>query len=57
MNWHAILSAAISLGKALLVVGVVAVLVFGRVFQTQERVSKYKKTRRLVDLLKIFSRY
>jgi hypothetical protein len=57
MNWHSIFSAAIWLGKAVLVVGVVAILVFGYVSQTQKRLSKYKRTGRLMDLLKMFSRY
>lgn len=57
MTWHSIFSAAISLGNALLVAAVIAILVLGYVFQTQDHLSKYKKTGRLRDLLKIFYRY
>jgi hypothetical protein len=57
MNWHSLINAAIFLGKAALVVGVVGVLIFGQASQTQSRVAEYKRTGRLWDLLKIFSRY
>jgi hypothetical protein len=57
MSWHFLFTAAIFLGKAALMVGLVGLLIFGYVSQTQNRVAKYKKTGRIWDLLKIFSRY
>jgi hypothetical protein len=57
MSWHPLFSAAIVLGNATLLVGLVGVLIFGYASRTQERVAKYKKSRRLIDLLKIFSKY
>jgi hypothetical protein len=57
MNWHSLINAAIFLGKAALVVGLFGVLIFGYASQTQDRVARYKKTGRVWDLLKIFSRY
>jgi hypothetical protein len=57
MNWHSILSAAKLLGTAAVLVGVIALMIFGAVSQTQRRIIKYKKSGRFVDLLKIFSRY
>ena len=57
MVWHSFFSAAIFLGKAALVAGIVGVLIFGYVSQTQKRVADYRKTGRLRDLLKILSRY
>ena len=57
MNWHAFFPAAIFLGKAALVAGFVAFLIYCQVSQTKERNATYKKTGRLRDLLKILSRY
>jgi hypothetical protein len=57
VNWHSILSAAKLLTMALVIVGIIAIVIFGQISQTQQRLSKYKKSRRFVDLLKIFSRY
>ena len=57
MIWHSLFIASVFVGKAVLVVGVICLLVFGRVSQTQERIAKYKKTGRIVDLLKILSRW
>ncbi len=57
MSWHSLFTAAIFLGQAALVVGLVGVLIFGYVSQIRNRVAKYKKTGRIWDLLKIFSRY
>lgn len=56
MSWHTLSSAAIFLGKAVLIFGLVCILIFGSVAQTQERIAKYKKSRRIIDLLKIFSK-
>jgi len=42
---------------AVLFVGFVGVYIVGAASQTKDRVAKYKKSGRLVDLLKIFSRY
>ena len=44
MSWHFLFTAAIFLGKAALMVGLVGLLIFGYVSQTQNRVAKYKKT-------------
>lgn len=57
MSWHFLFSAAIVLGKAVLVFGVVVLLIYSYVSRTPERVSQCKKTGRIWDLLKIFSRY
>jgi hypothetical protein len=57
MNWHPILSAAKLLGTAAAIIGVIVIVIFGGVSQTQRRITKYKKSGRFVDLLKIFSRY
>jgi hypothetical protein len=53
MSWHW----AIVLGKAVLLFGVVVILIFGYVSRTPGRVSRYKRSGRVRDLLKIFSRY
>jgi hypothetical protein len=37
--------------------GVIAILIFGRVSQTKKRIAEHKKSGRFVDLLKIFSRW
>jgi hypothetical protein len=42
---------------AVLFVGLVGVYIIGANSQTKERIAKYKKSGRLIDLLKIFSRY
>jgi hypothetical protein len=57
MNWHSILSIAKQLGTAALLIGVIAILIFGQVSQTKPRIDEYKKSGRFLDLLKIFSRY
>ncbi|MGA1981628.1 MAG: hypothetical protein ABSG84_04070 [Acidobacteriaceae bacterium] len=57
MNWHPILSAAKLLGTAAVIVGMIAIVVFGQASQSRQRLAKYKKSGRFVDLLKIFSRY
>ena len=57
MNWPSILSIAKQLGTALLLIGVIAILIFGQMAQTKRRIAEYKKSGRIVDLLKIFSRY
>ena len=57
MNWSSILSAAKLLGTATVIVGVVAIVIFGGVEQKKRRIAEYKKSGRFVDLLKIFSRY
>lgn len=57
MNWHPILSAAKLLGTAAVIVGIIAIVIFGQTSQTQQRLTKFKKSGRFVDLLKIFSRY
>jgi hypothetical protein len=57
MNWYSILSAAKLLGTAVVIVGIIAIVIFGGASQTQRRITQYKKSRRFVDLLKIFSRY
>jgi len=57
MNWSSILSVAKQLGIGVLLMGVIAIAIFCRVAQTKERMAKYKKTGRFVDLLKIFSRW
>jgi hypothetical protein len=57
MNWSSILSVAKQLGTAVLLVGVIAILIFGQMAQTKRRIAEYKKTGRFVDLLKIFSRW
>ncbi|HZL26791.1 MAG TPA: hypothetical protein VFC39_09695 [Acidobacteriaceae bacterium] len=57
MNWHSIVSAAKLLGTAAVIVGVIAIVIFGQASQTQRRMAEYKKSGRLIDLLKIFSRY
>ena len=57
MNWHALFSAAIFLGKAALVTGFVAFLIYCQVSQTKERIATYKKTGRLRDFFKILFRY
>ena len=57
MNWHPILSAAKLLGTAMVIVGVIAIVIFGQASQTRQRITKYKKSGRFVDLIKIFSRY
>jgi hypothetical protein len=57
MNWSSILSIAKQIGTGVLLIGVIAILIFGRVAQTKRRMAEYKKTGRFVDLLKIFSRW
>jgi hypothetical protein len=57
MNWHSILSAAKLLATAGVLVGVIVIVVFGQAAQTRDRISKYKKSGRFADLLRIFSRY
>jgi zinc transporter ZupT len=57
MNWSAILSAAKLLGTATVIVGVIAIVIFGDVKQTKRRIAEYKKSGRLLDLFKIFSKY
>jgi hypothetical protein len=57
MNWHFILSAVKLFGTAAVIVGIIAIVIFGQASQTRQRVSQYKKSGRFVDLLKIFSRY
>ncbi len=43
MNWHSLFRAAIFLGNADLVSGIVGALIFGYFSQTQNRVARYKK--------------
>lgn len=57
MNWHSLSAAAVFLVNAVLIFGLAVLLIFGLLSQTQERIAKYKKSRRFIDLLKIFSRY
>jgi hypothetical protein len=57
MNWSSIPSIAKQLGTAALLIGVIAILIFGQVSQTKRRIAEYKKSGRFLDLLKIFSRY
>jgi hypothetical protein len=57
MSWHSISSAASILGTAAVIIGVIAIVVFGQVSQTRQRLAKYKKSKRFIDLLNIFSRY
>jgi hypothetical protein len=57
MDWHSILSATKLLGTAAAIVGIIALGIFGGMKQTKRRIAKFKKSRRIVDLLKIFSRY
>jgi hypothetical protein len=57
MNWHSILSIAKQLGTSALLIGVIAILIFGQVSQTKRRIAEYKKSGRFLDLLKIFSKY
>jgi hypothetical protein len=57
MNWSSILSIAKQLGTAVLLIGVIAILIFGQVSQTKRRIAEYKKSGRFLDLLKIFSRW
>jgi len=57
MNWHSILSAAKLLGTAALIVGIIAIVIFGQILQTRHRLTKYKNSGRFMDLLRIFSRY
>jgi hypothetical protein len=57
MDWYSILSATKLLGTAVAIVGVIALVIFGGVKQTKRRIAEFKKSRRFVDLLKIFSRY
>jgi hypothetical protein len=57
MNWYSILSVAKLLGTAALIVGVIAIEIFGGMNQTKRRIAEYKKSGRFLDLLKIFSRY
>lgn len=42
---------------AVFFVGFVSIYIIGATAQTKGRVAKYKKSRRFIDLLKIFSRY
>ena len=57
MNWHSILYAARLLGTAAAIVGIIAIVIFGQAAQARQRLAKYKKSGRFVDLLKILSRY
>jgi hypothetical protein len=57
MNWYSILSAAKLLGTAAVIVGVIAIVIFGGVKQKKQRIAEYKNSSRFLDLLKIFSRY
>jgi zinc transporter ZupT len=57
MNWYSILSATKLLGTAAVIVGVIAIVIFGGVQQKKRRIAEYKKSGRFVDLLKIFSKY
>ncbi len=57
MNWHSILYAARLLGTAAAIVGIIAIVIFGQASQARQRLAKYKKSGRFVDLLKILSRY
>jgi len=42
---------------AIFFAGIVVVYVMGATRQTKERVAKYRKSGRLIDFLRIFSRY
>jgi hypothetical protein len=57
MTWHSLFAAMILIGKVVLLLAIFGVLTIGFLAQTQQRYSKYKKSRRFIDLLKIFSRY
>lgn len=57
MNWYHILSATKLLGTAVVIVGVIAIVIFGGVKQKKRRMAEYKKSGRFLDLLKIFSKY
>jgi len=50
MIWHTIFT-------AIFLVCLAVILIFGYASQTQKRVAKYKKSRSIMDLLKIFSKY
>ena len=56
MNLHSILSAARLLGTAAVIFGIMVIVIFGQISQTRRRLTKYKKSGRFVDLLKIFSK-
>jgi hypothetical protein len=53
MSWRSILSVAKTIALITLIFGVIAL----QVARTKQRIAKYKKTGRFIDLLKIFSRY
>jgi hypothetical protein len=55
MNWYSILSATKLLGTAAALVGVITIVFVGGVEQKKRRIAEYKKSRRFVDWLKIFS--
>jgi hypothetical protein len=57
MNWPSILSAAKLLGTAVVIVGVIAIVIIGQGSQARHRIAKYNRTGRLIDLIKIFSRW
>ena len=57
MNSYSILSVVKLLGTAALIVGVIAIEIFGGMNRTKRRIAEYKKSGRFLDLLKIFSRY
>jgi hypothetical protein len=57
MNWRFILSAAKLFGSAAVIVGIITIVIFGQTSQAQQRLLRYRKSGRLADLLKIFSRY
>ncbi len=41
----------------MVIVGVIAIVIFGGVKQKKRRMAEYKKSGRFLDLLKIFSKY
>jgi hypothetical protein len=57
MNWYSILSVAKLLGTAVMIIGALAIVIFGGMAQKKRRIAEYKKSGRFLDLLKIFSRY
>jgi hypothetical protein len=57
MNWHLILSTAELVGTAAVIIGIVAIVIFGQISQAKQRLTRYRKSGRLADLLKIFLRY
>ena len=57
MNWHLILSTAELVGTEAVIVGIIVIVIFGQTSQAKQRLTRYRKSGRLADLLKIFLRY